>query len=115
MWYKKYNAWYDAIAKLDGLKSSNQWTLPDIGHTELINLFSGRAYWHSHIKKGFKDIHNYKIMVEWLDQDVEDDEPSDLAVWHSQKTHYTFKDLGLWKKEGTLDKDYQMRQKVKGW
>jgi len=63
MWYKKYNAWNDAVAKLDQLRSANQWTLPDIGRTELINLFAGRAYWHSHIKKGFRDIHNYKLVT----------------------------------------------------
>jgi hypothetical protein len=114
MWYKKYNALIAAVAKLDELKSANQWTLPDIGQTELINLFAGRAYWHSHIKKAFRDIHNYKPMVEWLDKNDDDDEPSDLHVWHSNKSHYTFKDLGIWKKEGTLDKDYQRRQKEKG-
>ena len=113
MWYKKYNAWNDIVVKLEGLKSANQWTLPDIGRTELINLFAGRAYWHSHIKKAFRDIHNYKLMVEWLERNVDDDEPSDLQVWHLEKGNYTFKDLGLWKKDGTLDKDYQRRQKEK--
>lgn len=114
MWYKKYIAWNDAVAKLEELKSSNQWTLPETGQTELINIFSGQSYWHSHIKKAFKDIHNYKLMVEWLERDDDGDEPSDIHVWHSEKTHYTFKDLGIWKKEGTLDKDYQRRQKEKG-
>jgi len=114
MWYWKYNAWNEAIAKLEGLKSTNQWTLPEVGRTELINLFAGRAYWHSHIKTAFKDIHNYKLMVEWLERADDADEPSDLHVWHMEKAHYTFKDLGVWKKEGTLDKDYQMRQKEKG-
>ena len=114
MWYKKYNAWNVVVAKLDEMKSANQWMLPDIGRTELINLFSGRAYWHSHIKKAFKDIHNYKVMVEWLERDDDHDEPSNLHVWHSEKSNYTFKDLGIWKMEGTLDKDYQRRQKEKG-
>jgi hypothetical protein len=114
MWYKKYKAWNDVVAKLDRLKAANQWTLPDIGHTELINIFAGRSYWHSHVKKAFRDIHNYKPMVEWLERDDDDDEPSDLHVWHSEKSYYTFKDLGIWKKEGTLDKDYQRRQKEKG-
>jgi len=114
MWYKKYNALNDVVAKLDRLKSSGQWTLPDISQTELINLFSGRAYWHSHIKKAFRDIHNHRIMVEWLERNDDNDEPSDLQVWHSEKSHYTFKDLGIWKTEGTLDKDYQRRQKEKG-
>jgi hypothetical protein len=36
MWYKKYIAWNDAVAKLEELKSSNQWTLPETGQTELI-------------------------------------------------------------------------------
>jgi len=114
MWYKKYNAWNDAIGKLDALKSANQWTLPEIGRTELINLFAGRAYWHSHIRQGFVDIHNFKPMVKWLKRDVDDDEPSDLEVWHLRKTRYTFKDLGIWKKEGTLDKIYQKQQKEMG-
>ena len=115
MWYKKYNAWNEIFAKLDGLKAANQWTLPDVGCTELINLFAGRAYWHSHITKAFKDIHNYKIMVEWLERDDdENDRPSDLDVWNLEKSHYTFKDLGIWKKDGTLDKDYQRWQKEKG-
>ena len=114
MWYEKYNAWNDVVAKLDGLKSANWWTLPDIGHTELINLFAGQAYWHSHIKKAFRDIHNYKLMVEWLERNDDDDGPSDLQVWHLEKSHYTFKDLGLWKKDGTLDKDFQRHQKEKG-
>jgi hypothetical protein len=113
MWYNKYNAWNDAVAKLEELKSANQWTLQDIGRTELINLFAGRSYWHSHVKKAFKDIHNYKPMVEWLERSDDDAEPSDLHIWHSEKI-YTFKDLGLWKKDGTLDKDYQRRQKEKG-
>ena len=38
MWYKKYNAWNDAIEKLNVLKAAKQWTLPEIGRTELINL-----------------------------------------------------------------------------
>ena len=45
-------------------------------------------------------------MVEWLERDIDGDEPSDLHVWHLQKSHYIFKDLGLWKKDGTLDKNY---------
>lgn len=114
MWYKKYNAWNEAIAKLEQLKSANQWSLPGIGRTELINLFSGRAFWHSHIKKSFKDIQNYRLMVDWLERSNEDEEPSNLDVWHLEKPHYTFKDLGIWKKEGTLDKEYQKRQKEKG-
>ena len=53
-------------------------------------------------------------MVEWLERTDEDDaEPSDIDVWHLQKPQYTFKDLGVWKQEGTLDKEYWMQQKKK--
>ena len=41
VWYKKYNAWNDAVAKLDELKSAGKWMLSDTGSTELINLFAG--------------------------------------------------------------------------
>ena len=64
IWYKKYNAWNEAVAKLEELKLADKGVLSDVGSTELINLFAGRAYWHSHIKKGFRDIQNYKLMVE---------------------------------------------------
>ena len=53
-------------------------------------------------------------MVEWLERDIDGDESSDLHVWHLQKSQYTFKDLGLWKKDGTLDTGYQIQQKEKG-
>ena len=45
---------------------------------------------------------------------IQHEHPSDLHVWHLQKTQYIFKDLGLWKKDGTLNKDYQIQQKEKG-
>lgn len=114
MWYKRYTAYHNAIATLNQLKAANEWSLADINRTELINLFGGRAYWHSHVTSAFRDIQNYPSMVEWLDREDGDTDPSDLDVWHLAKSHYTFKDLGCWKKEGTLDKDYQMRLKKKG-
>ena len=109
IWYKKYNAYNKAVAKLTQMKTTNIWTLKDIGCTELINVFAGQSFWHSHISSAFGDIQNHKAMVEWLEQEEDDEEPSDLEVWHLQKSCYTFKDLGLWKKEGTLDKEYQKR------
>src|SRR6266511_6156888 len=98
------------------MKAANTWTLANVGRTELINLFSGRSFWHSHVSGAFGDIQNHKAMVQWLE--VEDDEgPSDLEVWHLQKPHYTFKDLEIWKKEGTLNKtirrSYNRRKRQK--
>jgi len=113
IWYKKYNSYNEAVAKLTEMKAANTWTLANVGRTELINLFSGRSFWHSHVSGAFGDIQNHKAMVQWLEW-VEDDEgPSDLEVWHLQKPHYTFKDLGIWKKEGTLNKDYKKKLQQK--
>jgi len=113
IWYKKYNSYNEAVAKLTEMKAANTWTLANVGRTELINLFSGRSFWHSHVSGAFGDIQNHKAMVQWLEW-VEDDEgPSDLEVWHLQKPHYTFKDLGIWKKEGTLNKDYKKKLQEK--
>jgi len=49
-----------------------------------------------------------------LEREEDDEEPSDLEVWHLQKLNYTFKDLGIWKKEGTLDKKYQKQMRERG-
>jgi len=113
IWYKKYNVYNEAVAKLTQMKATSTWTLADIGHTELINIFGGRSYWHSHVSSAFGNIQNHKLMVKWLEREDDDNEPSDLEIWHLQKTNYTFKDLGIWKKEGTLDKIYQKKLKEK--
>ena len=104
IWYKKYNTYNKAVAKMMQMKAANTWTLEDIGRTELINLFAGQSYWHSHVSGAFSDIQNHKSMVEWLEQEEGDEEPPYLEVWHLQKSSYTFKDL---------DKEYQKQLKAK--
>lgn len=113
VWYKKYKAYNEAVATLTQMKIASTWKLAEIGRTELINIFGGRSFWHSHVRSGFGDIQNHKFMVEWLERDEDDEDPSDLDVWHLQKPHYTFKDLVIWKKEGTLDKEYQKQLRAK--
>src|SRR6266498_5044976 len=88
VWYKKYNTYTEAVAKLTQIKTAGVWKLADISRIELINIFGGRSFWHSHIRSGFGDIQNHKIMVEWLERDEDDEDPSDLDVWHLQKPHY---------------------------
>ena len=112
IWYKKYNSYNETVAKLTEMKAADTWTLANVGCTELINLFSGRSFWHSHISGAFSDIQNHKAMVQWLEGE-NDEGPSDLEVWHLQKPLYTFKDLGIWKKEGTLNKDYKKKLQLK--
>ena len=58
-------------------------------------------------------------MVEWLERGENEISPSDLEVWHLEKTFYSFKDLNIWKQNGTLNADYQKqllakRRKEKG-
>jgi hypothetical protein len=116
IWYQKFNAYNDAGAKLAKMKSAGTWPLTySFCLTDLINVFSTRSYWHSHIMPGFKDIHNYPDMVDWLERGEDESTPSDLDVWHCVKTHYSFKDLRIWKQNGTLDAEYQrqLRQKQK--
>lgn len=51
LWYRKYNAYQDAWAKLQKLRSQGKWP-HKILKTELVNLFGKSAYWNSHILKG---------------------------------------------------------------
>ncbi len=113
VWYKKYNAYNEAVATLTQMKTAGTWKLADMGHTELIKIFEGRSFWHSHVNSGFSDIQNHKFMVMWLEREEDDEDPSDFDVWHFQKPHYTFKDLIIWKKEGILDKEYQKQLRAK--
>ena len=46
-WYKKYNTYHKAVAKLSQMKAANTWTLGDVSRTELLNVFAGRSYWHA--------------------------------------------------------------------
>ncbi|KIJ93234.1 hypothetical protein K443DRAFT_13003 [Laccaria amethystina LaAM-08-1] len=41
-------------------------------------------------------------MQKWLERGKDELEPTDEDVWGIAKSQYTFVDLGLWKKQGTL-------------
>ena len=102
--YKKYKAFNAAVQTMDQLSSQGKWPLgKKAGHTELVEIFVSKSYWHSHIAKPFSIIARYPQMVAWLED--EDDGPSDFEVWHAQKSEYGFKELKEWLgNEGTLDK-----------
>ena len=54
-------------------------------------------------------------MVEWLERG-DNLEPTNLDVWGIDKPQYNFKDLGIWKKDGTLElkkKDIKGKAKEK--
>ncbi|KAF8815000.1 hypothetical protein BYT27DRAFT_7027227, partial [Phlegmacium glaucopus] len=66
---------------------------------ELVEIFLSKSYWHSHVTKTFSTIARYPEMVKWLERE-DKDIPSDLDVWHIQKSEYGFKELEEWVANG---------------
>lgn len=102
--YKKYKAFNDSVQSMDQMTREGKWPsgIRKPGHTELVEIFMSKSYWHSHVSKPFALIARYPQMVAWLE---DDESPSDFDVWHIQKSDYGFKELKEWLKgDGTLDK-----------
>jgi hypothetical protein len=99
--YKKYKAFNAAVQTMDELSKKGKWPLvKKPNHTELVEIFLSKSYWHSHVKH-FSTIARYPPMVAWLE---DEDRTSDFDVWHLQKSDYGFKELKEWlKNDGTLD------------
>jgi L-rhamnose mutarotase len=112
MHYQKYCAYQSAWAQIQRLNKKHQWPYPQFLKTELINLFGRRGMWNSHTVKGMQDIAQFPDMQKWLERGKDELEPTDEEVWGIAKSQYTFVDLGLWKKQGTL-KDPRGLQKKK--
>lgn len=103
--YKKYKAFNAAVQTMDEMFKKGKWPLPrKPNHTELVEIFLSKSFWHSHVTKSFSNVAGYPKMVEWLENE-DDDGPSDFDVWHLQKSDYGFKELKEWlKNDGTLDR-----------
>ena len=115
--YGKYKAFNAAVQTMDQLSKQGKWPLAvkKPNHTELVEIFMSKSYWHSYIVKPFALVAPYPHMVAWL----EDDGYSDFEVWHLQKSEYGFKELKEWlQNNGTLDKLAKERleksEKIKG-
>jgi hypothetical protein len=90
---------------MDEMSKEGKWPLAvrKPGHTELVEIFMSKSYWHSHVAKPFAIISSHPQMVAWLEEG--EGCPSDFDVWHLQKSEYGFKELKEWlKNDGTLDK-----------
>jgi len=89
---------------MDQMHQQGKWPLPKkASQTELVEIFLSKSYWHSHVTKAFSTIARYPEMVRWLEHE-DKDIPSDLDVWHIQKSEYGFKELQDWVANGgTLD------------
>lgn len=101
--YEKYKAFNAAVQTMDKLSKQGEWPsgAKKPNHTELIEIFMSKSYWHSYVVKPFAVIARYPEMVAWL----EGESLSDFEVWHLQKSEYGFKELKEWLlNNGTLDK-----------
>jgi hypothetical protein len=108
--YKKYKAFNTAVQSMDQMSREGKWPLVarKPGHTELVEIFMSKSYWHSHVAKPFALIASHPQMVEWLED--KEDGPSDFDVWHHQKSEYGFKELKEWlKNNGTLDRKAKVK------
>jgi hypothetical protein len=109
-YYEKYKEFNAAVQTMDQLLKQGKWPskAKKPNHTELIEVFMSKSYWHVYVVKPFGAIACYLQMVAWL----EDDGVSDFDVWHVQKSDYGFKELKDWlDKNGTLDKAAKERLK----
>ena len=109
--YKKYKAFNAAVQTMDQMCSQGKWPLgKKAGHTELVEIFMSKSYWHSHIAKPFSIIARYPQMVAWLEKEDGDNVSLDFEVWHVQKSEYGFKELKEWLgNDRTLDKAAKAR------
>jgi hypothetical protein len=101
--YEKYKAFNAATQTMDQLSKLGKWPIvvKKPNHTELVEIFMSKSYWHSYVVKPFAIIARYPQMVDWL----EDNGLSDFEVWHLQKSDYGFKELKEWlRNDGTLDR-----------
>ena len=97
---------------MEQLINQGKWSLGrKANHTELVEIFISKSYWHSHVVKPFGVIACYPQMVACLEHGDSDD-PSDFEVWHQRKAEYGFKELKEWlNNKGTLDKAVKLQVK----
>ena len=62
--YKKYKAFNAAVQQMEQLINQRKWSLGrKANHTELVEIFMSKSYWHSHVVKTFGVIAHYPQMV----------------------------------------------------
>ena len=62
--YKKYKAFNAAVQQMEQLINQGKWSLGrKANHTELVEIFMSKSYWHSHVVKPFGVIACYPQMV----------------------------------------------------
>ena len=61
---------------------------------DIISVFKGKTQWHLTYAKTFPKLSGYPEMVSWLEDS--DEKLSDLELWGTVKSTYTFSDLSEW-------------------
>ena len=89
--YQKYKAYLDAQRNLDAKSVSGTWIGKKPTNTDLVELFVGKSMFYKYYKRGFGNINNFPLMMEWLEGG--EGAPSDLDVWGVERSSYTFGDL----------------------
>jgi hypothetical protein len=102
MSWKRYKAINAALLKRTKVK----WPGKTPQTAEIAEILISKSSWYKPIQPNFKKVGRYPQMVDWLERDADDDDPSDLEVWGLEKTRYLHSDLTLWlANSGTLVPD----------
>jgi hypothetical protein len=97
--WKRYKAINAALLKRTKVK----WPGKTPQTTEIAEILISKSSWYKPIQPNFKKVGRYPQMVDWLERDADDDDPSDLEVWGVEKSRYHQSDLTLWlSNSGTL-------------
>jgi hypothetical protein len=99
MSWKRYKAINAALLKRTKVK----WPGKTPQTTEVAEILISKSTWYKPVQPNFKKVGRYPQMVDWLERDADDDDPSDLEVWGVEKSRYLHSDLTLWlNNSGTL-------------
>jgi hypothetical protein len=92
MSWKRYKAINAALLKRTKVK----WPGKTPQTAEVAEILISKSSWYKPIQPNFKKVGRYPQMIDWLERDADDDDPSDLEVWGVEKSRYLHSDLTLW-------------------
>ncbi|KAF8815685.1 hypothetical protein BYT27DRAFT_7007954, partial [Phlegmacium glaucopus] len=92
MSWKRYKAINAALMKCTKVK----WPGRTPQTAEIAEILISKSSWCKPVQPNFKKVGHYPQMVDWLEKDEDDDDPSDLEVWGVENIGYLHSDLTLW-------------------
>jgi hypothetical protein len=106
--YVRYKACLEAQQILNEMVRAGSWPGKKPTENAIIELFGSKTYWFTYVKPAFKNINNFPVLKDWLE---DEGVLSDMEVWGKQKSFYTFIDLMELKKR---DVDKGEKENKKG-